>query len=213
MNIYRLILVLCFALLQNISFAQKINIERRAEVNRYDDQKRKHGWWVYEAEARMGEPSYKRFGVYAHGVKTGPWYKMNDESGLIAVENYRYGALDGESKYYTRGKHTVTGHYKALNPSYPIDTIIVEDPVSGAQQLVPVKSDVGTVRHGLWKYYHELTGELIRIEEYQVDELIYAKDIHKDNTDSLRNVQRINETINAKEHYRPPSGRGHSLTR
>lgn len=214
MNIYSIILVLCFALLQNASFAQTKNNERGAEVNRYDNQKRKHGWWVYQAEAGMGEPAYKRFGVYVHGMKTGPWYKMNNESGLMAVENYKYGALDGESKYYTNGKHTVTGTYKALNPSFPVDTILVEDPVSGLQKLVPVKSDVGTVRHGLWKYYNEVTGELLRIEEYQVDELIYAKDIQQDNADSLRNVQRINDMINSKDHYRPPSGRGgHSLTR
>jgi hypothetical protein len=54
----------------------------------------------------------------------------------------------------------------------------VTDPVTKYQKLVLVPTEQGTVRHGLWRYYDSETGQLIKEERYQVDELISSKSFH-----------------------------------
>lgn len=209
MTIYRIILLSFFLLVSSVSFAQrkKINTPSGNNINQFDEQAKRSGTWLNKMPAKQGEPAYTEFGDYVSGYKTGLWYKLNQANNLIAIESYSIGVLDGEVKYYTRGVLTCVGMYKGLNPAVEVDTIVVEDPVTGAQELVAVKSDRGTVRHGTWKYYDEETGNLVRIEEYQVDELIYSKNITHTSADSLKKVRAINATINQKksDYYRPPS--------
>src|SRR5690606_26255968 len=115
-------------------------------------------------------------GIYYHGRKMGLWYKMDDAGELLAVEGYKNDAKDGEVKYFDRGRLMAVGHYRGLNPDHPTDTIMVEHPITGVQELRSVSTDKGSLRHGLWRYYDPETGRLTREEEYQVDELIYTRE-------------------------------------
>ncbi len=208
MNIYRIILFQLLFLSGLSLYAQDEVIQKPegSNINQFDEEGERHGMWLNKVDVKRGEPAYNEFGNYIHGDKTGPWYKLNHINDLIAIENYKFNVLDGEVKYYTKGVLTCIGTYKGLNPSREIDTIVVEDPVTGRQELATVRSERGTVRHGTWRFFDEQSGSLKRIEVYQVDDLIYHKDITRTPVDSTRNAQTINATINQKKdaYYRPP---------
>jgi hypothetical protein len=59
---------------------------------------------------------------------------------------------------------------------------------------VPVRTDRGSLRHGLWRFYDEQTGHLVREVEYQVDSVVYQKAFlltKDDSTYYQRHVQRM----------------------
>lgn len=172
--------------------AQRKPAKKNAEqLNKYDGQGKRHGTWLNIVDERKGEQAYKEAGDYNHGRKVGVWYKMDQQGNMVAIENYKWGVLDGEAKYFDNGQVMVIGRYRGLNPDVEVDTIMVEDPVTEVQSLVPVKSDVHSVRHGTWRYYNEKTGNIARIEEYQVDKLIYEEEFLYTKEDSLRFMQRM----------------------
>src|SRR5690606_38520925 len=148
---------------------------KKAKINQFDNKGKKTGVWLNNMPEDKGEVAYTEFGPYVQGLKTGLWYKMNLAGDLMAIENYKKGYFDGEVKYFTKGQVTVIGLYRALNPDVLVDTIMVEDPVTGAQQLVPIYSNTRTVRHGTWRAYNERTDAIERVEEYKVDSLIYEE--------------------------------------
>ncbi|MCB0700365.1 MAG: hypothetical protein H6551_04295 [Chitinophagales bacterium] len=217
MNFNRIILVFALLFAMSPTYAQKHKADKphNVELNKLDNKGKRHGLWMNSEPERMGEPSYTEFGNYEHGDKMGAWYKMDYAYDLVSIENYKFDVLDGEVKYFVKGQLVCLGQYRGLNPDREVDTIMVEDPVSGRQELVAVKSSRGTVRHGLWRYYDEQSGQLKRIEEYQVDDLIYHKDIYITKADSIRNAERINQTMNAREkdYYRPPASKQVHYTR
>lgn len=171
---------------------EKPRVPRKGEaINQVDAQGKRNGMWLNMIDASKGEAAYSEFGTYQHGQKFGPWYKLNKGGDLVAIENYRKDVFDGEVKYFTNGQVTVIGRYRGLNPDVAVDTIMVEDPVTELQQLVPIRSDYGTVRHGTWRYYNETNGMLTKVEEYQVDSLIYEEYFKYSKQDSLRHLQRL----------------------
>lgn len=188
------VIVFLFALLslQPVFAQNKPNAPKKGEeLNKLDSKGKRQGMWLNKVPARKGEEPYSEFGNYLHGLKTGPWYKINRAGDLVAIENFRKDVFDGEVKYFTGGQVTVIGKYRGLNPDVLVDTIMVEDPVKDIQMLVPIKSEMGSVRHGTWRYYNESTGFLTKVEEYQVDDLIYEEYFDYSKEDSLRMVQRM----------------------
>lgn len=154
-------------------------------VNEKDAQGRPNGLWVLSEPAAMGEPATTEFGKYEHGLKYGPWYTLDIEGELMSMETFRNNVLDGEAKYFTKGRLSAIGYYKGLNPEREYDTILVEDPVTGAQILRPVHNERNTVRHGPWQFYDSETGRLVKEEEYQADSLIYSKNFPMSKADSV----------------------------
>ncbi len=53
---------------------------------------------------------------------------------------------------------------------------MVEDPVTNIESPVVIKSDVGSIRHGLWTFYDIETSRISKIVEYQADEVVYEKE-------------------------------------
>lgn len=154
-------------------------------LNRKDAQGKPDGlWYIYES-ARMGEPGKSEFGSYDHGNKTGLWYAADNRGNIVSIESYKYNQRDGEAQYFEHGQLVCAGQYKGLNPNYEIDTVLVVHPTTGDERLVYIPTERGSVRHGRWRYYDELTGRLIREENYQVDELIFRKDFPVSPADSL----------------------------
>lgn len=167
-----------------------IDTLKQMAINKTDINGKPHGMWLNKKPPQMGEIGYTEFGHYQHGRRSGLWYKMDEEGQLVAIENYRNNALDGEVKYFENGKLASVGHYRGLNPDVVIDTIIVENPVTGAQTLTPVSSDRGSLRHGIWRFYNTENGRLMREEDYQVDELVFSKDFKMTRQDSLYYIQK-----------------------
>lgn len=187
MIINRLISFSLLLLMATAVTAQQLPDKKKLKekLNQYDSKGMKDGLWLNRMPEKKGEGAYNEFGNYHRGEKTGLWYKMNINGDLMAIENYKRDYYDGQVKYFTNGQLTVVGTYRALNPDVVVDTIIVEEPVTGAQELVAVKADRGTVRHGTWRFYDERTGRLEKVEEYQVDNLIYEEYFPMTKADSL----------------------------
>lgn len=216
MNLYRIIFLFIFVTLSVTSFAQHEGKPEHTKLNQLDKKGARHGLWLNTVEPRMGEAGYNEFGTYYHGWKNGIWYKMNREGDLVAIENFRNNVLDGEVKYFTRGQLTCIGHYRGLNPDRKVDTIMVEDPVTGRQQLVEVSAERGTVRHGKWNFYDGETGRLIKVEEYQVDNLIFEKEYTLSKADSLfyeRRAKSLPHKKKTESYYRPPAEKQVRYTR
>jgi hypothetical protein len=181
---------------------------RSASVNQFDSKGKPHGMWVIGEPAAMGEPGFTQFGRYEHGDKVGPWYKLDGDGDLMAAETYRNNVLDGETKYYDKGRLIAVGMYRGLNPEREYDTIMVEDPVTGLQRLRAVHNERNTVRHGIWRFYNADNGRMIREEEYQVDSMIYSKEFGLSKDDSTYYLQReAKMPHNRKKSYSPPPGK------
>ncbi len=175
-------------------------------VNQTDAKGKRHGTWVISQPARMGEPSASEFGEYEHGDKTGLWYKMDEESNLLSIETYKNNVLDGEAKYYDKGRLICIGHYRGLNPSRANDTFMVENQVTGVQTLRVIPTERGTMRHGSWAYYDADNGRMTREEDYQVDELVYRQEYAFSKEDSLDAAKRDKFLPhNKKPIYQPPT--------
>ncbi|MCD6063250.1 MAG: hypothetical protein K0R82_1161 [Flavipsychrobacter sp.] len=177
--------------------------------NRADDRGKRHGMWVLSQGERMGEPGFTEFGNYDHGIKMGPWYKLDGNGELQAMETFKNDVRDGEAKYFESGRMVAVGQYRGLNPKRERDTFLVEDPITGAQSLKWVATEKGSVRHGTWKFYDAPTGRLVREEEWQVDELVFHKEFPMSKEDSLyfkkREAGMPHNT--KKNYYKPPANR------
>lgn len=176
----------------------------RKEVNAMDEQKRRQGFWYVEVPARVGEFGYTEFGNYVNNRKEGVWYKLDEYGRLKSIENFRFGVLHGSSEYYDKGNLVLRGTYRGLDPDKEFDTVQVIDPDTYEEFSVVVRTDAGSLKHGAFRYYHPVYGHLMKIEEYQVDSLIYTRQFHMNAVpDSVvkKNYQ------NQLPHVKDPKGR------
>lgn len=165
-----------------------------ASINQKDKAGERHGLWYLQQPPRMGEPAYAEWGSYNHGSKTGIWYATDAEGDLKSVERFRNDVKDGDAKYFDRGKLIAAGAYRGLNPAQEWDTVMVENAITGVISPVPVRTDRGSLRHGLWRFYDEQSGRLVREVEYQIDIIVYQKTFLLTTDDSLyyqRHVERL----------------------
>ncbi len=190
-----------------------VNDTAQVTVNLSDEKGRRHGLWWEKFAASLGEAAYTAFGAYDHGQKIGPWYKINEIGDLVAIENFRFNNLHGEAKYFELGNLVCVGNFRSLDPSSSYDTFIVVHPVTGVEKLVSVPTTRGSVRHGIWRYYDNRTGRMIKEEEYMVDELVQSKTFGLTPADSSYFADRERKMPhNQPLHYKPPKGKGGSLT-
>src|SRR5690606_20320986 len=137
-----------------------------SSLNQRDAQNRKQGTWFIRQAAHRGEPAYVTFGNYLDDKKQGAWYRLNGEGQLESVLNYEAGLLHGTSKFYEDGRLVTVGNFRSLDTSKQIDSVWVTDPVTLLETQVAVPTEKGTVKHGPWRYYDPLSGQLIREEQY-----------------------------------------------
>ncbi len=158
--------------------------QAKLEINQRDELGKAQGLWYTYAAAERGEPAQTTIGHYDHGQKTGIWYVNDGKGNLSSIETFKANVRDGEAKYFENGQLTCIGHFRGLNPSVAVDTLNIVDPITGDEKWVSVPTERGSVKHGSWRFYDELSGRLIREEQYQVDELIYKKDFSISAADS-----------------------------
>lgn len=218
MFFYRVLLVFLALSHTDISVAQEAdeNAVEKISINKTDAKGKKHGMWYFSKAARMGETGTVEFGNYDHGLRNGIWYKMDrNTEDLISIETFKRGMLNGEVKYFDRGKLYCVGNYLALNPMQKYDTIVVTDPVSQDESLHVLSNESGAIRHGMWRYYNPDNGHLIKEEEYVADELVYKKDFEKEGNADSTQLGKYEEKLphnTKKATYKPPPGK-RSFTR
>ena len=183
-------------------FAQREKLQdTNVPLNRYDAEGNRTGSWWITNKATRGEPATAEFGNFDKGVRYGKWYKLNHEGDITAIETYRNDRLDGEVKYYEKGILYCTGYYRTVKTGTERDTIMVVNPETDEQLLREVLAEDNTQRHGLWRFYDESTGKLVKEEEYQVDSLIWSKQ-YVSLQDSLANAKRESMMPHNKKKYR-----------
>jgi len=159
--------------LPTAAFAQEA--ERTEPLNARDAAGKPHGLWYIRQPARMGEPASTQWGMFEHGAKTGVWYTTDAEGELISTERFRAGLKHGEARYFERGRVLAAGPYLALNATRAWDTVWVTDAVTLAERRVPIRTERGSIRHGLWRFYDAESGRLVREVDYQADEAVYER--------------------------------------
>lgn len=183
------------------------------DINKTDNKGKRDGTWLLLQPARMGEPSSTEFGVYDHGNKSGLWYKLDGEGDLLAIETFKNNVLDGEVKYYEKGRVNCIGYYRGLNPSHDFDTVFVLDPVTHNEVTRIVPTERGTMRHGTWRFYDTDNGRLVREEDYQVDELVFTREFPYTKADSAAILKRDSRLPHNKDKaYQPPAAKQVSYT-
>lgn len=167
----------------NLSWAQHHAVKNAKDkdteketLNRKNAKGEKVGWWYIEVKAHMDQDGYITFGQYVHDEKQGLWYKLDELGRLQSIENYTNNVLNGSSQYYDKGNLICIGNYRGLNTKQKFDSVWVTDPVTGEDSMAIVPTANGSVRHGLWRYYSPVTGQLTAEERYQVGSLLSRKE-------------------------------------
>lgn len=173
-------------------------------LNKTDKFKNKQGLWYIKVEAIHGEPTYTTFGNFENDKKQGLWYKLDEFGQLKAIETFRHGQLNGNAQYYQHGNLTTIGNYRSLEQSKQLDSIWTTNPITFQDTLIVIPSEYGYVKHGLWRYYDPITGQLISEETYQVDNLIHKTEYH---TTSKNDSIYISKKIEALPHNKYPKSK------
>lgn len=145
-------------------------------INIVDSKNLKQGKWVIHVDPLRGEKGYEEEGIFVDGKKEGPWRRYNLSGDFLALENYRFGGLDGESQYYTNlGDLLRVENWRAYNPEVPYDTV----PIYGMDnnQIISykiVKAEQYSVKHGDWTFYDPSTGRIAKLEKYDRGRLLGA---------------------------------------
>lgn len=144
-------------------------------LNKVDKWDKKQGTWFYKVDALRGEPAYMTFGNYVDDKREGIWYKIDAQGQLISIENYNKGLLDKTAQYFENGRLTCIGNYKSFDQTGNLDSIWVTNPITLYDTLVAVPAEKGFVKHGNWRYYDPISGQLVLEQIYQMDDLIRTK--------------------------------------
>jgi len=147
-------------------------LENGDTINKLDSRNLQQGKWLLEHPAHYEEPGNIEVGNFEYGIRNGSWKTYSMQGLLESEENYKKGLKDGESRYYVEGSLYCIGHYLALNAKQVYDTVMVEDAVTNALRPVKIKTDVGSIRHGMWTFYEPRTTQIKRLVEYQADDMV-----------------------------------------
>ena len=159
------------------SFAQykefKINAEGDT-INVVTKDALKQGKWLIKMPELRGEPGYEEEGIFVKVKKEGLWRRFTLEGDLLATENFKKGGKHGIQQYFTfLGDPIREESWKGYDPDSPFDTIAVYG--TGSNEIVEfriVKAEQYSVKQGDWKYYEPETGNVIKTEKWERNNLI-----------------------------------------
>jgi len=160
-------------------------------LNRVDMNGKKQGPWVIHVDDLRGEQGYDEQGYFADDKRDGKWVKFSLMGDKLSEENYRWGSLDGKSRYYTkRGGLMREETWRAIEPGRSFDTVDVLDPLDPTKVVdqVIVKVEGQTMKHGTWTYYDPEWGTIIKTEDYWIDKLKTGDGIATGNDDDLKPI-------------------------
>lgn len=160
-------------------------------LNRVDRNGKKQGPWVIHIDELRGEQGYDEQGYFTNDKKDGKWIKFSLLGDKLAEENYRWGSLDGKSKYYTKtGGLMREESWRAIEPGRTFDTVDVVDVTDPAKVIdtVIIKVEGQTMKHGVWTYYDPQWGTILKTEDYWVGRLRTGNGIPGDGDDELKPI-------------------------
>ncbi len=144
-------------------------------LNRVDLKGKKQGPWSIHVDELRGEKGYEEEGYFENDLKEGIWKRYSLQGIKIAVENYRWGKLNGRAQYFTyNGGLLREENWRAMDPANPYDTVdvvAVDDPTKVVKRVV-IKNDGVAIKHGEWTYYDPAEGVIIKTENYQLNKLV-----------------------------------------
>jgi hypothetical protein len=174
-----LILFLFVSIQASAQYKDFIISVRGDTLNRVDMNGKKQGPWVIHVDDLRGEQGYDEQGYFEDDKKDGKWVKFSLMGDKLAEENYRWGSLDGRSRYYTRrGGLMREESWRAIEPGKAYDTVDVLDPSDPSKVVdtVIVKVEGTTIKHGTWTYFDPEWGTILKTEEYFADKLKIPED-------------------------------------
>ncbi len=167
-------------------------------LNILDSKGLKQGRWVVKVPDLRGERGYEEEGVFVNGKKEGTWRRFNLDGDLTAIENYRWGNKDGKNIYFTNtGDPLREEGWRAVNPNSPYDTVSVydvNDPTKVTGKQI-VKLEGSTLKHGVWKFYDSMSGNIEKTERWVMDKP--AKQVGE-NEDDLAPIDVTDNAVIAK---------------
>jgi antitoxin component YwqK of YwqJK toxin-antitoxin module len=138
-------------------------------LNRVDMKGMKQGPWTIKVPDLRGERGYEEEGYFVNDQKEGRWVKYSLQGDKVAIENYRWGQLDGKCQYFNHVEDLIREEsWLAIDPKNPYDTIPIfdiKDPTKIIRYQV-VKIDEASVKHGVWRYYDPGTGRIDATETW-----------------------------------------------
>jgi len=141
-------------------------------INIVDKSGKKQGAWIETTPSLRGNPGYEEEGVYKNGKKEGLWRRYNLQGDVLAMENYKWGLMNGKAQYFTVDGIEREENWKALDPDKEYDTLDVPDLyVPDQYTKVIVKNEGYAMKHGKWTFYDPRTGFIERTENYYRDSL------------------------------------------
>jgi hypothetical protein len=144
-------------------------------LNRVDLKGKKQGPWSIHVDDLRGERGYEEEGFFENDVKEGIWKRYSLQGIKIAEENYRWGKLNGTSRYYTyNGGLLRIERWRAMDPANAFDTVDVFDVLDPTKVIkrVVVKNEGIALKHGAWVYYDPTEGVIVKSENYQLNKLV-----------------------------------------
>lgn len=196
----RLIAIPLFILFSLGSDAQCVSFKltsKRDTINCTDKNGLKQGRWKVEVPPIRGERGYEEEGQFINSKKEGTWRRFNLMGDMIAIENYRWGLKDGTSKYFTMTGLEREEGWRAMNPARQFDTVDVQDvndPTKVEQVIVKVTGNA--LKHGRWRFYDPVTGQIIRTENWFLDQFVEPG---KEPGNSEKTVKRADSTSVKKD--------------
>jgi hypothetical protein len=171
--------LLCLLLLISLnSFGQwkDYTISVRGDtLNRVDLKGKKQGPWVVSVPDLRGERGYDEEGYFENDQKDGTWKRYSLQGIKIAEENYRWGKFNGRCKYFTyNGGLLREENWRAMDPSRQYDTVPVYDIKDPSKliDMVVVKNEGVSMKHGTWNYYDPAEGVIVQTEKYRLNKLV-----------------------------------------
>ena len=143
-------------------------------LNRVDMTGKKQGPWVIHVDELRGEQGYDEQGYFIDDKRDGKWVKFSLMGDKLSEENYRWGSLDGKSRYYSRRGGLVREEsWRAIEPGRTFDTVDVLDVIDPSKVVdrVVIKVEGTTMKHGTWKYFDPEWGTIVKTEEYWADKI------------------------------------------
>jgi hypothetical protein len=174
----------------------KLN-DRGDTINAVDKNDQKVGKWVTEIPELRGEPGMVEEGMYKKGQKDGYWRKYNTMGDLLAVEHYILGGKDGLQQYFTYlGDLEREENWRGYNPDAPYDTVAIYG--TGSGEIVDykiVKAEPYSVRDGEWRYFEPGTGKVIRVENWDRNNLVRPNAPKAPASDKPKKIEKTPEML------------------
>ena len=167
-------LLLTAAAFQGWSQCASFKLSDRGDTLNCIDQKgQKQGNWLVTVPELRGQPGHEEEGRFVDDKKEGIWRSYNPQGDLLAVENYKWGLLNGKSQYYSvLGLEREEGWW-AIDPTKKYDTVDVPDLYEdGKYTKAVVKNEYRSMRHGKWTWYDPQTGYVQRTEDFIRDSAV-----------------------------------------